>query len=281
MLRLLRKPSLFVTEIWSGHRDLIVRGTVPRDDAYLVTLHLRDRPPGEMIAEGRSVEAKGFHAGNAGLVDLRMRLHSEYAGPFHYVSFYLTRKALDLVADEAGRPRIVDLRHRTGAGFSDPVIRHLLLSLRPALAANPDESSPLYADLVAQAFATHMATTYGDLRLPSSIVRGGLAPWQERRAKELLEARLDGSVSLAELAGSCQVSIRHFTRAFRASTGQSPHRWLIQRRLDKARELLEASSTPLHEIAARCGFASQSHFTRLFSREMGLSPDAWRRLKRS
>src|SRR5208283_1399902 len=75
------------------------------------------------------------------------------------------------------------------------------------------------------------------------LLTAGWHRWEERRGKELLNTRLEGSVSLAELAASCQASIRHFTRAFRASTGQSPRRWLIQRRLDKASELFQASAT--------------------------------------
>jgi transcriptional regulator GlxA family with amidase domain len=116
--------------------------------------------------------------------------------------------------------------------------------------------------------------------LPRAL-RGGLAPWQERRAKEILDARLDGGVSLATLAGACDLSVRHFSRAFRQSTGQSPHRWLLERRLDRARGLLELSAQSLSEIAAACGFANQSHFTRTFTRAVALSPGAWRRLRRS
>jgi AraC-like DNA-binding protein len=233
-----------------------------------------------MAAEGRWIDPENFHAGNAGIVDLRMKLTSDYAGPFHYLTFYLTRAALDGLAEDAGSRRIEDLRHRPGVGFSDPVLRHLLLSLRPALAAGPMETSALYADHVARAFVTHLATAYGEMRLPRAL-RGGLAPWQERRAKEILDARLDGGVSLATLAGACDLSVRHFSRAFRQSTGQSPHRWLLERRLDRARGLLELSAQSLSEIAAACGFANQSHFTRTFTRAVALSPGAWRRLRRS
>ena len=165
-------------------------------------------------------------------------------------------------------------------GVADPVVRHLLLSLRPTLAANPEETSGLFADHVAMAFAAHMARTYGEGRAPPPLPRGGLAPWQERRAKEMLDARLDGSVSLAELAGACQLSVRHFARAFRQSTGQPPHRWMMERRLERAEGLLEFSSLPLGEIAASCGFASPSHFARVFRRATGMPPGEWRRGRR-
>jgi AraC family transcriptional regulator len=165
-------------------------------------------------------------------------------------------------------------------GFADAVVRHLLLSLRPMLAARPEETSALFADHVAMAFATHMAQTYGEGRPAGPLPRGGLAPWQERRAKEILDARLDGSVPLTELAGACRLSIRHFARAFRQSTGQPPHRWLMERRVERAEGLLELSRLPMGEIATSCGFASASHFARMFRRATGMTPGAWRRARR-
>jgi AraC family transcriptional regulator len=275
--RVLRKARLVVSEIQSECQDRLVTGTLPQDDAYIVTMHLRRRPKGGMAAEGRWLQPSNFYPGHAGIVDLRMKLVSEYVGPFHYLSFYLTREALETFAGDGGPSRVGDLRHQPGVGFADPVVRHLLLSLRPTLAASPDEANGLFADHVAMAFATHMARTYGEGRPPRALPRGGLAPWQERRAKEIIDARLDGSASLAELAAACELSVRHFARAFRQSTGQPPHRWLMERRLERAEGLLEFSRMPLGEIATSCGFASPSHFSRVFRRSTGVTPGAWRR----
>jgi AraC-like DNA-binding protein len=277
--RTLRLPNLVVTEFLSEQRNLVVAGTVPQDEAYVVTLHLKTRPKGAISAEGRWFDPKNFVAGNAGIVDLRMTLASEYAGPFHYLSFYLRRGGLDRACDDAGAPRIGELRYQPGVGFSDPVLRHLLLSLRPALAGKAAELSTVYADHVALALVSHVAQTYGALRAERSPRLGGLTPSHERRAKELLDASLDGNVTLAELARVCELSVRQFTRAFRQSTGQSPHAWLTERRLDRAQGLLELTTLPLAEVAARTGFASQSHFTRVFTKALGSSPGAFRRLK--
>jgi AraC-like DNA-binding protein len=83
--------------------------------------------------------------------------------------------------------------------------------------------------------------------------------------------------SLAELARACGLSRGHFTRAFKITTGLSPHQWLLRHRIEKARDMLVRTELPLAQIALRCGFADQSHLTRVFGMAVGDSPAAWRR----
>lgn len=104
-----------------------------------------------------------------------------------------------------------------------------------------------------------------------------LSSAREYRAKELLASRIDSSISVAEVASACGLSRAHFTRAFRQSTGTTPHKWLQQYRLDKVKQLLGSTELPIAEIAAACGFADQSHLTRAFARLAHVTPGAWRR----
>jgi transcriptional regulator GlxA family with amidase domain len=195
------------------------------------------------------------------------------------VDLYIPRKSLDALAEDANSHPIDELRHEPGRALQDPVARHLLLTIKPALSAS-NHASELFVDHVAMALATHVAHTYGGMRARSDAKMGALAHWQERRAKELLAANLTGSVTLAELAKACDLSIRHFTRAFRVSTGVSPHAWLLRLRIEKAKGLLASSGRMLADIALDCGFADQSHFTRVFQRSVGVSPGAWQRVRR-
>ncbi|MBC8006491.1 MAG: helix-turn-helix transcriptional regulator [Prolixibacteraceae bacterium] len=252
-----------------------------REDAFLIALQMKKCPDFDLYADGRLILPKGFDTGVVAIFDLRMNLNSDLRDPFHAVNLYLPRKALVAMGDDGDIPRhIQELRHTPGAAVRDPIVRDLLLSMRPALAARPEETSELFVDHVALALSIHVASKYGDVLALPHRWGGGLAPWQERRAKELLDAHIGGGITLNVLARSCELSTRHFTRAFRQSMGMAPYQWLQHRRMEKAKQLLEKSSAALSEIALDCGFADQSHFTRTFSRVAGLTPGAWRRMKR-
>lgn len=272
------KSGLAFLELASGRDD--VGTTEPiRDDAFLIALQLQACPDFDLYADGRLIRPRDFEAGTVAIFDLRTNLAMDRRDPFHAVDLYIPRKSLDALAEDASSPVIDELRHEPGKAIRDPVARHLLLSIRPALAA-PGQASELFVDHLAMALATHIAHTYGGMRARCDAKIGTLARWQERRAKELLAANLTGGITLADLAQACELSIRHFTRAFRASTGMSPHGWLLQLRIDKAKGLLIGTPRTLADVAFECGFADQSHFTRVFQRLVGLSPGAWQRLHR-
>lgn len=108
-----------------------------------------------------------------------------------------------------------------------------------------------------------------------------LAPWQVRRAVQLLVKATSTACPVATLAAACGLSRSHFAHAFRATTGVPPHKWLLLHRVRHACEMMERTDNRLAEIAHSCGFADQSHFSRTFRSVMGSSPAVWRRERRS
>jgi AraC family transcriptional regulator len=107
--------------------------------------------------------------------------------------------------------------------------------------------------------------------------RGGLAPWQLKRVLAAMEAAPEQDMGLAELAALVGLSPFHFARAFKASTGEPPHRYRMRRRVERAKELLAGSGDPVTEIAHACGFASSQHLATVFRRLVGTTPTAFRR----
>ncbi|SDB74129.1 Helix-turn-helix domain-containing protein [Belnapia rosea] len=199
-----------------------------------------------------------------------------FENPVDSLHLYLPRTALDDLAEAAGAPKIAGLTTERDWENSDKTMRCLQPLLLDMLHASGTLASS-FKEHVVLAAATHVAATYGGMRR-EPVRHGGLAPWQARRAKEMLEANLTKEVSLLDIAESCGLSLSHFSRAFKASTGHTPHSWLQRCRVERARELLRSPTIPFAEIAIACGFADQSHFTRTFKRATGSTPGHWRRI---
>lgn len=137
----------------------------------------------------------------------------------------------------------------------------------------------LFLDSVGLAFHAHAMYTYGGLTTVLGPVHAGLAPRQLQRAYDYIDAHLHGDPSISDLASECRLSASHFARAFRQSSGVPPHRWLLMRRIERAKQLMLEGELALAQIALTCGFVDQSHLTRVFARSEGCSPARWRRLR--
>jgi transcriptional regulator GlxA family with amidase domain len=109
------------------------------------------------------------------------------------------------------------------------------------------------------------------------VERGGLAPWQIRRVKEYVEQGLAERLTGADLAKRVKLSEHHFCRAFRISLRQTPHTYVIARRVERARHMMMSCERTIGQIAIECGFSDQAHFNRCFRKLIGTSPGAWRR----
>jgi AraC-like DNA-binding protein len=274
-LRALRKSQLAVTEIVNEHPDLRTL-PIPPEDAFLVHVMTRDCITHDLYVDNKSVAPDPFPTGVTALYDLTRDPIAEMYSPTGCLSFYLPRSALEQIAEDFGVRRVLNLEFRHGRAYDDPVMRSLTGALIPAF-ARPDQVNTLFVDQIGLAFRAHIAQTYGGMQPVRPRVRGGLAGWQERRAREIMSEDLSGEVPLAQLARECGLSASHFTRAFRQSVGMAPHQWLLAQRVERAKERLLHSDAPLATIAVDCGFADQSHFTRVFTKQMTASPGQWRR----
>jgi AraC-like DNA-binding protein len=114
--------------------------------------------------------------------------------------------------------------------------------------------------------------------VPSSFP-GGLAPWQIRRVTTHIESHLDETIRNVELATLVGLSSFYFCRAFRASFADSPHSYIMRRRMERAQGLMLTTNIPLAQIALSCGIADQAHFNKLFRRFAGETPGTWRRAR--
>ena len=109
--------------------------------------------------------------------------------------------------------------------------------------------------------------------------RGGLPRWQVRRLTTHIEANLDARIRIKDLAVIVKLSPCHFSRVFRESFAETPHGYVLRRRVERAQGLMLTTDASLVRIAADCGLADQAHLNKIFSRLVGESPGAWRRAR--
>jgi AraC family transcriptional regulator len=109
------------------------------------------------------------------------------------------------------------------------------------------------------------------------VAAGQLAAWQIRRLKAFIDERLEETIQIKDLAAVAQRSVAHFCRAFKRTFGETPHAYIIGRRLERARFLMLTTEMALAAIAVSCGFSDQAHLGKLFRQMDGQSPAAWRR----
>jgi AraC family transcriptional regulator len=211
-------PQATFTSLRAEHWTRL--GDVTPEDAY--TLHLNRRSSTSISLCGRSGgrQRHDIPSGSATLFDLSDFPMVEVEGRYDMLRVYLPLRRMISVGESMARRSEVKLR-LPKPGFNDYVITNLLNIINLAF-DNPEQASQLLVDEISILLMSHMIHNYSDV---SSVerTRGGLASWQERIAKEILFARIRNPPTVDELGQACGVSARHFIRAFRQSTGRTPH----------------------------------------------------------
>ncbi|HEX8737952.1 MAG TPA: AraC family transcriptional regulator [Pyrinomonadaceae bacterium] len=160
----------------------------------------------------------------------------------------------------------------------DPLMQHIGLALL-AEASAETPSGKLYADSLVQTLTLHLLKNYSTANAVQENLHGGLSGYKLRRVTEFINANLEEDLSLAEIAAVADLSQYHFARAFRKTTGATPQQYVMQQRIERAKELLAKDDLPIVEISLRTGFKNQSHFTALFRKFTKLTPKLWREMK--
>jgi AraC family transcriptional regulator len=157
-------------------------------------------------------------------------------------------------------------------GTCDPFLQHL----GQLLICARDVGTPitrLYAESTAVIFLEHLTK-----RVEPSPARTPSGCGRLTQVIEYIHANVDGELSIADLARIAQTSAFHFARQFKASTGVTPHQYVVERRIEMARSLLADPHLSIAAVAYACGFATQAHLTTVFRRLVGETPKAYRTL---
>jgi AraC family transcriptional regulator len=197
--------------------------------------------------------------------------------PMNIIQLYLPHATLARVALEANIAAPPDLLERTA--LPDLVTSRLLTSAADAVEGN-DTLDTLFREQLSDLLATRLLSAHTGMTPAYQPSLGGLAPTVLSRAIERLRSDSDADVSLAALASDSGLSRFHFCRAFKTSTGLSPHDWRRRYRLEQAMNMLRKTDNSIAMVAVSLGYTSQTAFAAAFRKLTGETPTDWRKRRR-
>ena len=246
----------------------------PALDAHCVVMHMGGPKRVRRRGEGMSLVAE-LATDSISIVPSGSAYAWSTVGPIDYAHFYIPplrlERATEAIFDRNGRG--VALVERLGR--EDDLLRSLLHAIL-AEATGPNRD-PLYLETLSDAFLGRLLRDHSNLSWTAERAPYTLAPRRLAEVTAYIEANLAAEISLEQLAEVARLSRFHFVRAFARATGQTPHAYLVARRLEAAKRLLRATEFPIEDVARRCGFRGGSHFATRFRRAFGASPSAYRR----
>lgn len=242
------------------------------NDHHLIIVHLNGPV---RIRRELSGERREARIGTGGLFVLPAQRDFGVAllAPLETVHLYVHRTLIEATVRELCRDDLDAVEFLPRMGEHDPLLEQLA---RLACTMIKEKQSDLFADSVARLIAAQLVRHHAIARRVELPRITGLQPSQMARVRALVAEKMEAPLSVDDMARAANLSPIHFARQFKRSTGRAPYQYIIEQRVERARELLR-SDLPIAEVAVRCGFTHQEHLTRIFGRTTGLTPAAYRR----
>jgi len=239
------------------------------------TLFLYEGEPVRAAWNAAGKRLKGWlRSGRLWIVPRSMPHTSSFAGPHGGVILSITNPQIErhIGPFVGGRP----FELAPEFNLEDGQLQHLLLALL-ALAQEGSCDDTLVGELLVNAVCVRLAKRFTISKMNIVPCRGGLPTARLKRVLEYVESNLDKNITLTELARVANMSLYYFAVLFRQSTGLSPHRYVLSKRVERAKELLHDPKLSVLDVSMNVGFEHQNNFARAFRRMIGVSPTEFKR----
>nr|WP_152888864.1 AraC family transcriptional regulator [Streptomyces adustus] len=278
-LGILRQPEirprsssagLGLTDLYvSSQRENPFQADFAPAPTHLIVLHLNGSVTVRR-GQGDATRSRTITPGGLFLQPAGRELSVELGGGLDTVHAYLT----DQVLREANEGRPVEPAEELGV--TDPLAEQLIREL-DSVVHHWEPSARTYADQLTGMLAAQVVRRHVSRPAASAPSHPGLSDRQLAAVRDLIHDRIAEPLPVADLASAASLSPSQFTRRFRASTGRSPHQYLLGLRLERAGWMLRTGSAPIGQVALECGFSHQEHLTRVMRTRLGTTPAAMRR----
>ncbi|MGH1538961.1 MAG: AraC family transcriptional regulator [Arenicella sp.] len=219
-------------------------------------------------------ESFGINTANQSGMGLRWSKY-HHSGIFNILMLYLCPDKMQRVAIEVFDTDVSCIDLPSQLGTLDPFISKLVISLRDELRMNSD-FCPMYKEAVLNMLCVHVLRRYCTVDVKPVITQGGLKSHLLKNVTDYMEDNFDQLVSLERLAGLCNMSLYHFSRLFKQSTGYAPRQYVLNIRIKRAKKMLQETELLIEQIALMVGYSNPNNFTRVFKQRTGFSPKDYR-----
>lgn len=251
-------------------------GTTHYRDEHTICLSLASRPVRFLQIKGGKTHTSLYGKGDISITPAEMPFFARWHGDDHYLQIRIASQFIQQVAKEslAINPDRLELvpEFRT-RDFQIEAIGMMLLSE----IQTGNSGGRLYIESLANVLAVHLIRQYTGTKPQQPIYAGGLPQRQLAQVLDYINDHLEQDIKLANLAALLSMSQFHFSHLFKQAIGTTPYQYLLQQRIERAKQLLKQSDRSIMEIALVCGFNSHSHLSKQFRQLTGLTPKAYRK----
>jgi len=263
-----------VASHWSDHRATPREYSAQSPRGYYVASIFMRQTQLSLSADAQNVHQGEWRSGSFHMSAPGQQLCARFESPCEILHLHLSEAFVRRMAVAADSLHLVPSSATTHVA-QDTVIEQLGRAL---LAADDKMCGWQYAERVAAPIITRYFHLLAQAHLHGNQPRRIALPrWRLQRVHDYVQAHLGGSITLSDMAGAAGLSPMHFAAQFRIATGQRPHDYLLQCRIDRAKSLLATSDRALIDVTLEVGFCTQAHFTTVFKRFTGTTPNLWRR----
>ena len=278
-------PSPIVSSRDLGWKSLVVEefqqppgsGEVPAEDKHVLALCLASKPHRIWQTVGDRSYSGIYQKGDLSITPAQISGSYKAYGNDRYLQIAIPPHLLQQVATEALDLNPDRLELNTEFRVRNPQIEQLAMMLRAELHQGKDGVGQLYIESLTNALIVNLLRDYAGTRTSIAIYPGGLSDRSILQVTEYIDNHLTETIKLDDLATVLGISKFHFSKMFKQSTGMSPHQYVMQQRIERAKQLLKTEDMSIADVALDCGFNSHGHLGKYFRTFTGMTPKAFRR----
>lgn len=242
---------------------------------HTVCLSLAARPVRSLHIKDSKTQMGLYGKGDISITPAQMPLFARWEDEDHFLEIRIAAQFIESVARETLDKDPAQLELLSEFRMRDPQIEAIALMLLSEL-QQENSGSRLYIESLSNVLAVHLLRQYATVKPHVPIYAGGLSQRQLVQVLDYINDYLDQEIKLTDLATLLGMSQFHFCHLFKQTVATTPYQYLLQQRIERAKQLLKQTDQPIAEIAFMCGFNSHSHLSKQFRHLTGMTPKAYR-----